>query len=248
MRRGPLWMGFVRSRKGRRMRSFLFLAGILCFVRFTKGAGFLDTFAFVSRPFWPGPAQSEWIKQGINVEYQAKISLLEKDNQRLREMLSLQQLSSKNFVSAPVIARRLSGWWHQIEIGKGKSHGITAGNSVMGPGGLIGIIQTATETTSRVRLLTAPGSRVGVWLPRIKKHGILIGRGTNRPYVSFLDKDPDVIPGDLLSTSPASTLMPPNVPVGVIESINKESLPAPTANVQLVSAPEAIDWVQIKLY
>ena len=248
MRRGPLWMGFVSSRKGRRIRSFLFLTGILFFVRFTKGAVFSDAFAFLSRPFWPGPSQSEWIKQGINIEHQAKLSLLEKDNQRLREMLALKESSAKDVVSAPVIARRVSGWWHQIEIGKGKSHGITAGNTVMGPGGLLGIIQSSTRTTSRVRLLTAPGSRVGVWLPRIKKHGILIGRGTNRPYVTFLDKNPQILPGDLLSTSPASTLLPPHIPVGVIDSINKDSLPAPTATVQLISAPEAIDWVQIKSY
>ena len=53
--------------------------------------------------------------------------------------------------------------------------------------------------------------------------------------------------GDLVSTSPASTLMPPNVPVGVIQSVDERAVPAPKAVVQLIAAPEAIDWVQVRI-
>ena len=55
-----------------------------------------------------------------------------------------------------------------------------------------------------------------------------------------------LIPGDLVSTSPASTLLPPNLPVGVIQIVNKDHLPAPYAFVQLIASPSAIDWVQIR--
>ena len=48
-----------------------------------------------------------------------------------------------------------------------------------------------------------------------------------------------------MSTSPASTLLPPNLPVGVIQSLDEKALPAPNASVQLFAAPEAIDWVQV---
>ena len=247
MRRAPLWMGFVRLRKDRGPLPLLALLGFCFFVRFTKGAVFSDALSLLSKPFWPGPAQSEWIKSSTRLENQAKLSLLEKDNQRLRKMLALQNSTNKMLISAAVIARKETGWWQQIELNKGSMHGINPGNPVMGPGGLLGIIRSSTKTTSRVRLLTAPGSRVGVWLPRAKKHGILIGLGTNRPSIIFLDKDPKVLPGDLLSTSPASTLLPPNIPIGVIQIVNKDALPSPTGTVQLISAPEAIDWVQIKV-
>ena len=40
--------------------------------------------------------------------------------------------------------------------------------------------------------------------------------------------------------------MPPNIPIGVIQLINEESLPSPYALVQLTASPEAIDWVQIQ--
>jgi rod shape-determining protein MreC len=75
---------------------------------------------------------------------------------------------------------------------------------------------------------------------------LLVGRGSSRLTLQFIDKDPNVNPGDLVTTSPASTLLPPNVSVGVIQSLNDRAVPAPTAIVQLIASPEAIDWVQVR--
>ena len=77
-------------------------------------------------------------------------------------------------------------------------------------------------------------------------HGVLTGVGTNRPQLNFLEKIPDAKLGDIISTSPVSTLMPPNLPVGVIQSIDDQNLPSPYAIVQLIASPEAIDWVQVQ--
>ena len=94
-------------------------------------------------------------------------------------------------------------------------------------------------------MLTSPGSKVGVWIEKTKQHGVLVGNGNNRPQLNFLDKKPDAQEGDVLSTSPASTLLPPNLPVGIIQFIDQDHLPAPYGFVQLIASPEAIDWVQI---
>ncbi len=242
----PSWASPFRLRYWRRIWPWVLLSVGLAFVRLSKGAGFSDAYAFLSRPFWPGPAQREWIQKGMQLEQQARIRLLEEDNKRLREILSLDRSSKAGVVSAAVISRTPNGWWQQLELGKGQINGIAPGNAVLGPGGLLGTIKSVTPTTSRVRLLTAPGSRVGIWLPRTKRHGILIGVGTNRPLLRFLDKNPQAREGDVVSTSPASTLVPPNVPVGVIQSLENQAVPAPQANVQLIAAPEAIDWVQVQ--
>jgi rod shape-determining protein MreC len=69
-------------------------------------------------------------------------------------------------------------------------------------------IASVTPATARVRLLTAPGHEIGVWLPRSRSHGLLVGRGSSRLTLQFIDKDPNVSPGDLVTTSPASTLLP----------------------------------------
>ena len=52
-------------------------------------------------------------------------------------------------------------------------------------------------------------------------------------------------PGDVVVTSPASTLVPPNLPVGVVQSVALGADPAPTAVVQLSAPLQAVDWVQV---
>ena len=236
----------LRWRYWRRAWPWVLLPGLLFIVRWSKGAGFADAYAFMTRPFWPGPAQKEWLQSADYLEQKIKLNLLEEDNIRLRTLLGLQKASKTGFFSVPVIARKPKGWWQQLELGKGSIEGIQSGSAVIGPGGLIGVVQSVTPTTSRVRLLTAPGSRVGVWVARTKRHGILLGLGTNRPQLTFLNKETKVIKGDVVSTSPASTIVPPNLPVGVIQSVDEQALPAPRATVQLLAAPEAIDWVQVQ--
>ena len=219
----------------------------LLLVRLSKGAGFADAYSLLSRPFWPGSAQREWLDAAADLEQRAKLQLLEDDNRRLRGLVGLQKSGEGlGDVSAAVISRTTRGWWQQMELGKGALQGLAAGDAVLGPGGLVGRIQSVTPATSRVKLLTAPGNEIGVWLPRSRSHGLLVGLGTSRPQLRFIEKDPQVRPGDLVSTSPASTLLPANVPIGVVQSVNERAVPAPYAVVQLIAAPEAIDWVQVR--
>ncbi|MFN9907426.1 MAG: rod shape-determining protein MreC, partial [bacterium] len=59
-------------------------------VRLSKGAGFSDAYALVSRPFWPGSAQGEWIRSAQSLNDQSRLRQLEVDNRRLRGLLELQ--------------------------------------------------------------------------------------------------------------------------------------------------------------
>jgi rod shape-determining protein MreC len=119
------------------------------------------------------------------------------------------------------------------------------GQAVLAPGGLIGLVSSATPTTAQVTLLTDPASRVGVWVARTRHHGLLSGLGSGRPVVRFLEKDPGVVAGDVVTTSPASTLVPPDLPVGVIQSVDVTADPAPEAVIQLAAPVGSVDWVQV---
>ena len=239
------WPQGTNTRSLKRIWPWLALLGVLGMVRWSKGVGFADAYALISRPFWPGPAQKEWIQSAQQRQDASRLQLLEADNARLRGLLSLDQQGLGDEISAAVISRTPDGWWQQIVLGKGLLDGISKGDAVTGPGGLIGRVQSVTPATSLVRLLTAPGSRVGVWVPRTRQHALLVGMGTARPQLEFLDKDVKVRPGDLVSTSPASTLLPANLPVAIVQSLNPRGVPAPTALVQLIAQPDAIDWVQV---
>ena len=156
---------------------FLFLI----FVRISKGALFMDFYYFISRPFWPGEFQKELIIESINQEYLVKSNLLKKDNIRLREILSLQNSSINDTISAAVISRKTGSWWRQIILNKGSRDGVEIGSTVIGPGGLLGRVSNTSLFTSSVKLLTSPESKVGVWIDRIQINGLLVGVGDDYP-------------------------------------------------------------------
>ncbi|WP_269603651.1 rod shape-determining protein MreC [Prochlorococcus marinus] len=224
----------------------LFVLGCLLFgIRWTKGAGYLDLYSILLKPILPGTAQREWIKEGENIERNIRLQLLEDDNTRLRRALSLKELNDDKRISAAVISRSSRNWWQQLEINKGAKDGVLKGQTVVGPGGLLGLVENITPLTARVRLLTDPGHQVGAWIDRTQQHGILTGMGTNRPKLIFLNKNSLAQIGDAVTTSPASTLLPPNLTIGIVQFVNEKALPSPYAIVQLTASPEAIDWVQI---
>ena len=94
---------------------FLFLV----FVRISKGSIYKDFYYFISKPFWPGQFQKEVILESTNQEYLMQLNLLKKDNIRLRKILSLQESSNNDKISAAVISRKTGGWWRQIILNNG---------------------------------------------------------------------------------------------------------------------------------
>ena len=107
----------------------------LVFVRISKGSLYKDFYYFISRPFWPGQFQKEVILNSIDQESLINLNLLKKDNLRLREILSLQESSNNDNISAAVISRKTGGWWRQIILNKGSKDGVEIGDIVIGPGG-----------------------------------------------------------------------------------------------------------------
>ena len=220
---------------------FLFLV----FVRISKGSLYKDFYYFISKPFWPGQFQKEVILKSLEQESLLKLSLLEKDNLRLREILNLQESSKNDKISAAVISRKTGSWWRQIIINKGSKDGVEIGSTVLGPGGLLGRVTNISLFTSSVRLLTSPESKVGVWIDRIQINGLLVGLGDDFPSLILYSNDSDIKVGDFVSSSPASTLLPPNIPIGIVQSVNEPSKAKKTAKILLLAKPNAIDWVQI---
>tara|TARA_Y200000002_G_scaffold264173_1_gene219395 strand:+ start:181 stop:930 length:750 start_codon:yes stop_codon:yes gene_type:complete len=224
---------------------FLIFLVFLLFVRISKGALYKDLYFLISKPFWPGQFQKEVLTKSVQQEFLIRFKQLEKDNKRLREILSLQRLSDSESISAAVISRKTGNWWRQIILNKGAKDGVEVGSFVVGPGGLLGRVKNTSLFTSTVILLTSPESKVGVWIERIQSHGLLVGLGNDYPKIIFYNNEVDIEVGDFVLSSPASTVIPPNIPIGIIQSIDEELIPQKTANLLLLGKPQAIDWVQI---
>ena len=220
---------------------FLFLV----FVRISKGSIYKDFYYLISKPFWPGQFQKELILKSIEQEHLIKLKLLKQDNKRLREILYLQESSNNDNISAAVISRKTGSWWRQIILNKGSKDGVTIGSSVIGPGGLLGRVKNTSLFTSSVTLITSPESKLGVWVDRIQMNGLLVGLGDDYPTLILYSRNADIKVGDFVSSSPASTLLPPNIPIGIVHSIDEPFKAKKTAKISLLAKPHVIDWVQI---
>jgi len=163
----------------------------------------------------------------------------------LRQILSLQESSNDEHISAAVISRKTGSWWRQIILNKGSKHGVEIGDIVIGPGGLLGRVKNTSFFTSSVTLVTSPESKLGVWVDRIQMNGLLGGLGNDYPKLILYSKNADLKVGDFVSSSPASTLLPPNIPIGIVQSIDEPFKAKKTAKISLLAKPHVIDWVQI---
>ena len=235
------------SRWWHKKKNWLFFAIFLflVFIRISKGAFYKDFYYFISRPFWPSQFQKDIVIESIDQENLIKLNLLKKDNIRLRQILFLQESSNDNHISAAVISRKTGSWWRQIILNKGSKDGVENGNIVIGPGGLLGRVKNTSLLTSSVTLITSPESKLGVWLDRTQINGLLVGLGDDYPSLILYTKDADIKVGDFVSSSPASTLLPPNIPIGIVQSIDETLKSKKTAKISLLVKPQVIDWVQI---
>jgi len=172
----------------------------LVFVRISKGSFYKDFYYFISKPFWPGNFQKEVILKSIDQESLTKLNLLKYDNTRLREILSLQQSSNNDNISAAVISRKTGGWWRQIILNKGSKDGVEIGSTVTGPGGLLGRVNNTSLFTASVTLITSPESKLGVWVDRSQINGLLVGSGDDQPNLILYSKDADIKVGDFIET------------------------------------------------
>ena len=223
---------------------FIFLL-FLFFVRLSKGSLYKDFYYLVSKPFWPGQFQRDVLTKSVEQEFLLRLKQLEKDNKRLREILSLQRLSDSESISATVISRKTGSFWRQITLNKGVKDGVEVGSFVVGPGGLLGRVNNTSLFTSTITLLTSPESKLGVWVDRIQINGLLVGTGNDFPTLILYSKDADIRVGDFVSSSPASTLLPPNIPIGIVQSVDEPIQAKKSAKILLLAKPQAIDWVQI---
>jgi len=235
------------SRWWQRKKNWIFF-GIflfLVFVRISKGSFYKDFYFFISTTIWPGQFQKEIVLESIDQEFLIKFNLLKKDNLRLRRNLSIQESSSNQNISAAVISRKTGSWWRQIILNKGSKDGVEIGNIVIGPGGLLGRVKNTSLFTSSVTLITSPESKLGVWVDRIQINGLLVGLGDDYPSLVLYSKDADIKVGDFVSSSPASTLLPPNIPIGIVKSVEEPFKAKKMAKIVLLAKPHVIDWVQI---
>ncbi|HEY9688918.1 MAG TPA: rod shape-determining protein MreC [Coleofasciculaceae cyanobacterium] len=229
------------------LRSVLAIAALGLALGVRQGqAGFLmEAYRALTLPLHLGaPSQNDLADARVQ-ELQQRLEELESRNAQLQTLLNYRKTLPAEGTVAPVIGRSADRWWQQITLGRGTADGIQQGSIVMAPGGVVGRVTAVTSHTSRVLLVSDPGSRIGVSVARSRYMGYLRGKSDRTATVEFFDKLPDVKPGDAIVTSAYSQFFPAGLPIGRVVAIDTKKALAPEATIELSAPLSTLEWVTV---
>jgi rod shape-determining protein MreC len=147
------------------------------------------------------------------------------------------------YVTADVIADSASPFRESLLVNVGKRDEIQDGAAVIDGSGIVGRVVSLGENSARILLLTDLNSHISVSVQPSGRRGILSGNVSTSPDLKFLASTSNIAVGDRVVTTGDDEVLPPDLTVGRIKSIDKHS-----ATVVLASNYEKLDFVRIIRY
>ncbi len=155
---------------------------------------------------------------------------LEKENERLRELVNLKKRVGGNWVAAQVVSYPPIGPFQMLTINKGKNEGMTRRSPVIAPRGLVGIVSQVDPHYSKVLLMTDPTSAVDVRIDNTDSRGLVVGKvsklGLKRDLFigafEYLNEATTIEEGAVVVTSGLDGIYPPEIPVGYVHGNKKK--------------------------
>lgn len=168
----------------------------------------------------------------------AQSQQLTEENNRLRDAVGWQKQSPWKVRLARVDARDPSNWWRTLLIDQGRNHGMVENLPIVSADGfLVGRIESVGARQSRVVLvgdpncqvaasiesLTAGGARAGRGASAVRDGIVTEGSGPTVVSLSFVDRESDARPGQLVLTNGKGGIFPPGIPIGHVASVRSVS-------------------------
>ncbi len=175
-----------------------------------------------------------------NVKLQAQLQEVQEvslQNDRLRKLLAFVDDLDRPALPAQVVGEDASNWARTIIIDKGTQAGLRTGFPVVAAQGVVGRIIKIAPNSSRVLLVTDASSAVAALIQRTRTRSVARGRGDDLS-IEYALRDADIQTGDLLVTSGMGGVFPKGLPLGVIESVEKDQF----GLFQQVKATPTIDF------
>lgn len=150
---------------------------------------------------------------------------LQKENERLREMLELKKQNDDFVFSEPcdVIARNANDIYGGFTVNKGTKDGIETDQPIVTSTGLVGRVTSVADNYAKVTTILSPQVNVGVYTMRTKTTGVLENDLSTAQkglcLMSDILKDADIEKGDVIFTSGMSGMFPGDILVGTVTEV-----------------------------
>ena len=141
---------------------------------------------------------------------------LEQENAKLLDLNKVRLDPALTYVTGVVLADSGSPFRQSVLLNVGARDGIRDGWATTDGLGLVGRISGVGRTTSRVILLTDPGSRIPVTIQPSGQRGVLAGDNAPIPPIEFIEDLERVRPGDRVVSSGDGGVFPAGLLVGQV--------------------------------
>ncbi len=153
-----------------------------------------------------------------------KVELLEKENQRLTELLGVSESYPEyEQVTARVISKDPTNWYDTFIVDKGTDDGIQPNMVVVTRGGLVGKVVECSASYSKVVSIIDEFSSVSGVVTRNDALGFVKGdselESDGLVKMECFDIDADVMEGDEIVTSHLSSIYPKGIPIGYVKEV-----------------------------
>ncbi len=151
-----------------------------------------------------------------------KLSVLEKENARLRKMLSAQPKVGELVLVAEILSIDMDPYKQQVVLNKGSNNDVYIGQSVIDAWGVMGQIIHLDKHSSTALLISDPSHAIPVQVNRSGLRGTAFGSGNSQLLeLRYIPHNADIEVGDQIVSSGLGGRFPPNYPVGRIVSIER---------------------------
>lgn len=170
--------------------------------------------------------QENRILRERNVHLANEVNLLREaklENVRLRRLLGLKDRPVFTYVSANVIGKNHQPMRTTITLDVGERDGVKPNMAVVSDAGLIGRVVATSDGYAVAQILLHKDSRVSVQIERERVDGILYWDGDEEVLrVKNTPRSANIKPGDVVVTSPYSSIFPPGIRVGIVSRVTLE--------------------------
>lgn len=156
----------------------------------------------------------------------AQVELLALENQRLRELLGIQQRLATPSQGAQVLYDAGDPYTRKLMIDRGTTQGVAAGAPVLDGHGVLGQVTRVYPLNAEVTLLTDRSQAISVINTRTGVRSLaygMPGTGTSGLELRFIATHTDIEEGDLLSTSGVDGVYPSGLPVARVTRVERET-------------------------
>ncbi len=161
-----------------------------------------------------------------NVRLANEVSLLREaklENFRLRRLLGLKERPAFTYVAANVIGKSQQPMRTTITLDVGESDGVQQNMVVVTDAGLVGKIVGTSGGYSVAQILLHKDVRVSAQVERERVDGIVYWDGDERLLrMKNVSRSANIKPGDVVVTSPYSSIFPPGIRIGIVSRVTLE--------------------------